>query len=241
MIDLRFLAASLLLCGAAAKADPGYYLVSVYENEGVASVDFRYWTVKRNGAAEVVWPEIGVGYGVSKRWYTELLASYVGPSISSSRLSSLNWQNDFLLTQGQYPVDVALHTQLVNRERDHGNVLEFGPAVQTEIGHTQLNANVFFERGFHSASPSATQLKYQWQAKYRTRSNLKLGLQGFGELGTWNHWLPRAQQSHRAGPVMSGVWPLAGAQAVQANAALLVGSTYGRNGSMFSLRIQYLF
>lgn len=242
MIDLRLFAASFLLCGAAAKADPGYYLVSVYESEGVASVDFRYWTVKRTGAPEVVWPEIGVGFGVSKRWYSELMASYIGPSISSSRLGSLNWQNDFLLTQGQYPMDVALHTQLVvNRDRDYGNALEFGPVVQTEIGRTQLNFNVFFERGFHSVFPGATQLKYQWQTKYRTRSMLKLGLQGFGELGPWNHWLPRAQQSHRAGPVVSGAWPLAGAQSVQADAALLVGSTYGSNGSMFSLRIQYLF
>ena len=241
MIDPRLFAASLLLSCAAAQADPGYYLVSIYENEGARSVDFRYWSVKRNGAAEVVWPEIGVSYGVSKRWTTELLASYIGPSISSARLSSLNWQNDFLLTQGQYPVDVALHTNfIVNRDRDDGYALEFGPVVQTEIGRTQLNANVFFERGFASASPGATQLKYQWQAKYRTRSTLKMGLQGFGELGTWNHWLARAQQSHRAGPVVSGVWPLAGAQAIQADAALLVGSTYGRNGSMFSLRIQCL-
>ena len=101
MIDPRLFAASLLLCCAAAQADP---------NEGARSVDFRHWSVKQNGAADVVWPEIGVGCGVSKRWATELLASYIGPSISSARLSSLNWQNDFLLTQGRYPVDVALHT-----------------------------------------------------------------------------------------------------------------------------------
>lgn len=100
-----------------------------------------------------------MGYGVSKRWYTELLANCVGPSISSARLSSLNG----------------------------------------------------------------------------------LGQQGFGELGIWNHWLLRAQQSHRAGPVVSCIWPLAGAQSIQADTAVLVGSTYGRNGSMFSLRIQYLF
>ena len=97
----------MLLCCAAAQADPGYYLVSVYENEGARSVDFRYWSVKQNGAAEVVWPEIGVGCGVSKRWTTELLASYIGPSISSARLGSLNWQNDLLLRHGRYPVDVA--------------------------------------------------------------------------------------------------------------------------------------
>ena len=102
----------MLLCCAAAQADPGYYLASVYENDGAWSVDFMYWSVKQNGAADVVWPEIGVACGVSKRWTTELLASYIGPSISSARLGSLNWQNDLLLRQGQYPVDAALHTNV---------------------------------------------------------------------------------------------------------------------------------
>ena len=71
-------AGALLLASATAMADPGYYLVTVYENEGQANIDFRYWTVKFAGSAATIWPEIGVGYGVTKRWYTEVYASYIG-------------------------------------------------------------------------------------------------------------------------------------------------------------------
>lgn len=125
---------SLLAC-VSAMADPGYYLITVYENEGKANLDFRYWTVKNKGAGEVVWPEVGVGYGVTKRWYTELLASSIGSGTMATKPSSLNWQNDFMLTQGQYDVDVALHTNLIhNYDRTGSRAVEFGPVMQTEVG-----------------------------------------------------------------------------------------------------------
>lgn len=152
---------------------PGYYLVSVYENEGLATVDFKYWGVKKPNSAPVHWPEVGFGYGVTKRWYTELYASYVGSAGVPYALSDINWQNDYLLTQGQYPFDLALHTNLkwFNNPAD-GHFLEWGPALQTELGaRTQLNANVFFERTFNAqvnpSASNATQLKYQWQVKHR--------------------------------------------------------------------------
>jgi hypothetical protein len=69
-----------LLASASALADPGYYLVTVYDNQGQANVDFRYWTVKNKGRGEVIWPEIGVGYGVTSRWHTGVLASTSGPA-----------------------------------------------------------------------------------------------------------------------------------------------------------------
>ena len=37
------------MASAAATADPGYYVVTAYDNEGVGSVDFRYWTVRFPG------------------------------------------------------------------------------------------------------------------------------------------------------------------------------------------------
>ncbi|MEP6970142.1 MAG: hypothetical protein ABJA49_06855 [Betaproteobacteria bacterium] len=240
---LRYLIASTLLgTVTSVAADPGYYLVTAYDNTGQVNVDYRYWTVKAPGAVEVVWPEIGIGYGVNSRWYTAVLASYIGSANSPTQLSSLNWQNDFLLTQGQYLMDVALHTQLIrNRGRSESNVLEFGPVLQTDVGRTQLNANLIFERGLGNAPPAPTQLKYQWQAKYRFNQKFHLGLQGFGELGPWDHWLPGSAQSHRAGPMVSGTLPLGKGQAIRYDAAYLMGSVYGRNGNMFSLRLQYIF
>jgi hypothetical protein len=237
------LAAALAGVGPAAQAaDPGYYLVSTYENPGVVSLDYRYWTVKFKGEPVTTWPEVGVGYGINKRWYTEVYASFIGGTGVATRLSTLNWQNDYLLTQGQYPFDLAIHSNLIaNRDHRDGTELELGPVLRTDFGRTQLNANLLFERAFGADQPSPTKLKYQWQLKYRWKPLLHVGVQGFGELGEWDHWAPHSRQSHRAGPVLWGSWYLGGQQAFSYQAAYLMGSIYGSHGSMFSLRLLYDF
>ena len=230
------------LWGAAAWADPGYYVVQPYDNEGLRTLDFRYWTVKPQGRVEAIWPEVGVGLGVTSRWTTELFVSWIGSSRQATKPSSLNWQNEFLLTQGEWPLDVALHLQWVrDAENSHQNSIEYGPVLQTDFGRWRLNGNVFFERAQGGSPAQPTQIKYQWQMAYRLGPVLGLGAQGFGELGRWNRWSPKADQSNRAGPLISGHWPLAAGPAggraqFTLQAALLVGQTYGSAGRMFSLR-----
>lgn len=237
------LAGLLGICGSApALADPGYYVVTAYDNAGKRVVDFRYWTVKMPGRPETVWPEIGLGYGVNSRWYTELLASYVGSSQMPYKLSTLNWQNEILLTQGEWPFDLALHAQLIrNHDVVNTTTLEAGPVFQADVGRWQLNANAFFDRGVGGAEPRTAELKYQWQAKYRTRDGLNFGLQGFGELGPWRDWLPSKEQSHRVGPAIEATLPAGGAATLLLQGAFLSGKTYGRQGHMLSLRAAYAF
>ncbi|MBP6851533.1 MAG: hypothetical protein KA164_08025 [Rhodoferax sp.] len=225
----------------AALADPGYYVVSVYESEGVARADFRYWTVKLKGSSTVIWPEIAVGYGVNKRWYTQVLASYIGSADSATRPSNLQWQNDFLLTQGQFDVDLALHTLLVRYYDNGGNALEFGPAMQTEWGRMRFNANLILERPWGLARPRPTQFKYQWQAVYRWRPQLQFGLQGFGELGEWDNWAASASRSQRVGPVIQGAFASTQTSGWHYQLAYLDGKIYGKRGHMLSARIHYEF
>lgn len=232
----------LLLCMGSVHADPGYYLVTVYEDEGKARVDYRYWTVKIKGSPEVVWPELGLGYGVSKRWYTELYTSYIGANVAESRPSTLNWQNDFLLTQGQFDVDVALHTNWVlDQSGANAHTFEFGPVLQTDVGRVQLNGNLVFEQALGGNLSRPAQLKYQWQAKYRWNLAVHTGIQGFGELGPWNRWEDSAGQSHRWGPVVSGSVGLQGRQSVEYYLAMLKGKVNAKDADMLSLRLQYLF
>lgn len=237
----RLVVVSMALGCGVAGAEPGYYVVTVYDNPGVKSADFRYWTVKAPGSTEVSWPEVGFGWNVNGRWYTEVLASYIGSSEFATHLDTLNWQNDVLLTQGQYPFDLAIHTQLVRPQHPaSGYSLEFGPALQTDIGRTQLNLNVFFERGFGSLSAQPTELNYQWQVRHRWTRWLHVGAQGFGEVGPWDHWLPRDAQSHRAGPALFGSVPV-GPGTIGWQASYLFGKTYGQRGHMFSTRVKYEF
>jgi len=240
---LRHLACAVACCAAgSALADPGYYVVTVYDNEGLHSVDVRYWSVKFPQSPEVVWPEVGFGYGVTSRWSTELFGSWIGSSQFATKLSTLNWQNDFLLTQGELPLDIALHAQLIRNELEPGGgSIEWGPVLQTDIGRTQLNGNVFFESGWDGFAPAAAQMKYQWQLRHRWRPLLHFGLQGFGELGRWDHWAPHDQQSHRAGPALFGTVPLGDRQSLLVQAAYLFGKVYAHDATMFTMRAQLVF
>jgi hypothetical protein len=218
-------------------AEPGYYVVTPYDNEGLLRVDFRYWTVKPQGRTEVLWPELGLGWGVNSRWTTELFLSWVGSAHSATRPDTLNWQNDILLTQGEWPVDLALHTQWVQDQTSpRQQTLEWGPALQTDWGRWRLNGNIFFEQALGPDRSAPTELQYQWRARYRLGPVLGLGAEGFGEVGTWNHWGPKSQQNHRAGPAVAGQWSLENRRSMLVQGAWLWGKTYGRQGHMFSFK-----
>jgi hypothetical protein len=231
----------LALASGAALADPGYYVVTVYDDPGLRTVDFRYWAVKPRGTDAVYWPEVGLGWNVNGRWYTEVIASYVGGAHFATELDNVEWQNDVLLTQGQYPIDVAIHTLWsIPQKPESRHTFEFGPVLQTDIGRTQVNFNVVFEHGYAAERDDAVQLKYQWQLRHRWRPWLHFGAQGFGELGPWDHWSAGSAQSHRAGPALFGALP-AGPGTVAWQAAYLMGKTYGQRGSMLTMRLKYDF
>jgi len=227
-----------------ALADTGYYLVSAYDVEGQASLDYKYWNAHYNGLT-VAAPELGVGYGVTSRWYTELSGVWLKINGGGSQWVATEWQNDYLLTQGQYAVDVALHTN-ISRARDSadGYELELGPAMQTEIGRTQFNANLFLSRTYHAEGlapdSNPVQLAYQLQVKHRWTSSFQPGLQAFGEVGKWNDWLPSNKQSHRAGPMIYGHRDI-GEQQLKYEAAYLIGRNSARAAKSFTMRVQYLF
>ena len=226
---------------ASAQADPGYYLVSVYGNPGIRTVDFRYWAFTPAGGRTTYWPEAGVGWNVTSRWYSEVLASYIGSDQTPTTLSTWNWQNDVLLTQGQYPFDLAIHT-LLSRARDSsgGATLEVGPVLQTEFGRTQLNFNVFVDHGLGAQSSQSTELRYQWQVRQHWLPLLNVGAQGFGELDAWDRGTSRDGSSHRAGPAIFGHLRT-GPGDLGWQAAYLFGKAYGRNGDMLTVRVKYEF
>jgi hypothetical protein len=176
----------------------------------VRFADLRYGTVKADGGRERVWPEIGFGMGVNRRRTTTFFASHIGPSDLRTRRSTLNWQNDWMLTHGQWPLDVALHTQWIRDPHGGEAAFEVGPALQTDAGRTGGNTSFFFERNRADGPWQLTRLKSQRQLRHRWRPGLHCGAQGFGELGRWDDWAPASRQSHRAGPAASspaGRWP----------------------------------
>ncbi|HYD82073.1 MAG TPA: hypothetical protein VEC06_19895 [Paucimonas sp.] len=231
-----------LLAHGSAAAAPGYYLVTVYDEEGEKIAETGLWNVNPSAASSVASPYFAFGYGVTKRWHTEVYAHFVRTERSGTRFNSLAWQNDYLLTRGQYPVDLAVHTSLRRfDDTSLGYAFEFGPALQTEFGRTQVNANLFFERSYRDRQADRMQMKYQWQVKRHWRPKLSFGLQGFGELGDWNDWAPRREQSHRIGPAISGSLPVSETHALKYEAAWFTGKVFANRAKVFVLRLKYAF
>ena len=242
VIAIAMIFAVGMIVGHCANAATGYYLVSVYSAADQISVDYKYWNAKRNDSAPLGSPELGIGYGVTSRWYTEVYGVYLQTAAEGTQFSGLNWQNDFLLTQGQYWFDLAIHTNIEQYTRRDGYGLEWGPVFQTEIWRTQLNANVFLQRDYRTASAdNPTQLVYQWQVRQHWKPLLNVGLQGFGELGRWDHWNSTATQSHRAGPALFGTWYLENGHKLLYETAYLIGKNAGRSARSFTMRVQYAF
>lgn len=235
MKKLLVLATMLPQCVSAAT---GYYLVTTYDVAGQASIDYKYWNAHLRDF-RVAKPELGIGYGVTERWYTEVYGSWVQSNGENTRYAGTAWQNDFMLTQGQYDVDVALHT-LVERGKDRGYSVELGPVMQTQIWRTQINFNVFLQREFDTGRREDTELVYQWQVMQRWKSWLKPGVQGFGEVGKWNDWKRLHEQSHRIGPAIFGEVDI-GRRQIKYEAAYLLGKNGDRRAKSFAMRLQYIF
>ncbi|MES2129878.1 MAG: hypothetical protein V4463_21600 [Pseudomonadota bacterium] len=235
--------AGLVIAGQqCAFAETGYYLVSPYPIEGQATIDFKYWNAKPTGQPPRSEPELGVSYNVNSRWYTEVTAAWFKFSPGPARLVGYEWQNDFMLTQGQYPIDVAFHTNyFYNKNTARGVNFEFGPVLQTEIGRTQFNLNLFFSRDYKVAAPTEMELAYQWQVKYRWKHELEFGIQGFGEVGEWNHWDPSNERSFRAGPAVFGAIGAGQGHEIKYEAAYLIGTNSAHTAKSVALRLQYVF
>jgi hypothetical protein len=186
---------------------------------------------------------VSYGMGVKPWWFTELELVFEGATGKPAEAEAVAWENVFQLTEtGKHAADVGVLLE-IERPRDHaeGYELKYGPLLQTELGRVQLNGNLLFERHVRAAEPSDTEMLYEWQAKYRWRPAFEFGLQGFGEMGTWDHWKPSDEQSHVLGPAAFGKVGLGGHHALRYDAALLFAASSGAPARTLRFRVECEF
>jgi hypothetical protein len=153
---------------------------------------------------------------------------------------AIEWENKFVFTDpGQYDFDVGLLAE-IERARDHadGWELRTGPLLQTGWNRWQIIANPLFTRRYRAAESTPMQFGFQFQAKYRWRREAEFGMQGFGELGPWNHWAASNAQSQRFGPAFFGKMQIREHQTVRYNTAWLLGTTSGAPKRSFRLQLE---
>jgi hypothetical protein len=205
-------------------------------------IDFKYGAASAADAADEHAASVGFGYGARPWWFTEFYAKYKREE-GRTFFDAFEWENKFTLTEaGRYPVDLGWIVELERpRDRAEGYELNTGPLLQKDFGRLQINTNLLITTVFDSADSNGTTLGYQWQARYRWHQQFEFGAQGFGEMGEWNHWLPRTEQSHRWGPAVYGKLPIEGRRAIRYNAALLFGLTNGSPDRNFRMQLEYEF
>ena len=225
-------------------AGPSDYVVSPIVEEGEREVDFKSGTAKMKDGTRETQYSLGLGWGVNSRWFTELYAKWHKEPGDSTSFDAWEWENKFQLTEtGRYPVDVGFLFEIERpRNRSEGYEYKWGPLFQADLSpDVQANFNVLVEKHIRTATPSPAALGYQWQVKYRWRPEFEFGLQGFGDVGPWNHWAPRDEQAHNAGPAIFGKVRLGQKQVIKYNAGLLFGLTGAAPRNTVRLQAEYEF
>ena len=237
------LAAGILLGPLFALAGPADYVYTPTVEYGEKEIDFKFGTAQKSGEPRNSAASIGFGYGATEWWFTELYAKVKRDDNEDTKYDAIEWENKFQLTEtGKYPVDAGLLLE-IERPHDHseGWEVKSGGLFQTEFGKLQLNANLLLERQYHAESSNATEFLYQWQTKYRWLPQFEYGLQGFGDMGDWNHWESYDETSQRLGPAIFGKLPFGNHQAIRYNAAWLAGISKAAPDNTFRMQIEYEF
>jgi hypothetical protein len=207
---------------------------------GEKEIDFKTGTAKLKSGDRAQVSSIGLGYGVTEYWFSEIY--YKHERKGSESISIGEWENKFQLTDtGKYPVDLGLVVEIeAPLNKNAAYELKIAPLLQTEFGKLQLNGNIILERTF-GPGDHITELGYQWQTKYRLQPTFEFGLQGFGEMGKWNDWAPADEQNHRLGPAIFGKFDLGAKKAIKYNAALLFGTSEAAANNTFRMQLEYEF
>jgi len=234
---------ALLLPPAVATAGPADYVYTPTIVEGERELDFKIGNQQGGGQERLTASSLGLGFGVTERWFTEIYSKWEKPGGEGTRYDAFEWENRFLFTEpNRYPLDVGFVIEIEHpRNRAEGTEFRLGPLFQTDYDRWRFNFNVLFERSVNADEPSHTELGYQFQARYFSQGPADFGVQAFGEMGPVNHWDPGRDQTHRMGPAIFGKFSLGGRNIIEYNAAILFGLVPGAADRTIRAQIEYEF
>lgn len=197
--------ATTLLLASQTFAEPISEIRTLDIERGELEFELQLGTEKEPDEARETVAELSLGYGVTKRWATEL-GLEVTRSEGDTEAEALEWENRFLLTtphKGAFAFGVLAAIE-VGLQSDSGWGVALGPIFQYTLNDLQLNFTPVLEREFDTEDEAETELSYEWQLSYQGARDIEFGLHGMGELGKWNDWEQRSEQIHKAGPFIAG-------------------------------------
>ena len=241
---LAALALSSLCATSIAVAGPSDYVVTPIVEQGEREIDFKAGTAKSHDGSRESASSIGLGWGATSWWFTELYAKWHKGPGAANTFDAWEWENKFQLTEtGKYPVDVGMLLEIERpKDRNEGYEYRWGPLLQTDITPgVQANLNLLWTKHIRASEPGKAVFGYQWQVKYRWHPELEYGVQGFGDAGPWNDWGPKSAQSHIAGPALFGRVKVGDHQVIRYNAGLLFALNDRAPRNTLRLQAEYEF
>ena len=240
------LVASLVAASLApltARADANAYVFVPYTDAGVWRLGYAFGTEQARSGERESAHAVSLGVSPTARWFTSVYAGWYREPGAPLVYDAWSWFNHVQLTPpGASPLDAGLSCEVERpRERDEGTKVTCGPTFQLDTDRLQFNLNTLFEKAVHAEDAASTALSYQWQVKGLWRPHLELGAQGFGSLGTWDHWLPASQQEHTVGPAVFAKWATGPASSLNLDAAWLIGVGAGSPRDTLRVRVEQTF
>jgi hypothetical protein len=234
-----------LLLAPLSIAGPADYVYTLNIERGEFELDIKYGAASSSAEVRPHAASIGLGYGVTDKWFTE---GYVKQKHYADGDSAyLEWENRFLLFHSRNEsVDIGMVVELeAPLTSGAPSELRTGPLFQSTFGKFKLNGNVIFESAFggvdQDSVSQATNIGYQLQARYRIAKQLDIGVQGFGEMGKWDQWSSLSEQNHRMGPAVFGKLSLGEHDSIKYNAAWLLGVSIAAPSSTLRMQLEYEF
>jgi len=239
------LAVCLALASAAtgACADPADYVFTPYTDVGAWRLAYGLGTAHGRDGSRETQQTLSLGATPSARWNTEAYAAWAADGGGAFEFDEWSWINHLqLTTPGASPVDVGLLCELSRpHDRAEGRLgVTCGPTLQMDSDALQFNFNPLLGKHLGAEEPEKLALGYQWQVKGLVSRGIELGAQGFGSVGTWNHWSPASAQEHTLGPAIFLKTHAFGGP-IRLDAAWLFGLGDGSPKDVLRLRLEHDF
>jgi hypothetical protein len=225
--------------------DASDYLLLPTVVEGEREIDWRTG-IASAGAATNAQADyaLGVGYGVTAHWFTELAVHYGERQGSTLQFRDIAWENILQLAEpGEWPLDVGISFEVERSQRSQDQLdVTGGALLQKEVGLLQANLNILFTHVIEGPEPATTRVQFQGQLKYRYREPIEFGVQAFSYVSSYRTtWAPYAAQVHRLGPVVLGKFKFGRERSLSYNAAFLFGTTDRSPDRTLRFQIEYEF
>jgi hypothetical protein len=150
-----------------------------------------------------------------------------------------------LTPQGKYWADLGFFTEFEHPASGNAaNSVTFGPLVQKEVpdffGFDTLHTlNVLFSKEIGPHAGSATPLSVAWQSRLRVDPMFEPGFEFYGMVDDVSHPGKLADQQHRIGPMLAGLYSFPPYGKIKYEMGYLVGLTRATENGAVRWRLEY--